>query len=212
MRLSAPSLTRCLAVWLAATAGAVLAGLVLAPDAVLLAGGPGPDLEQALVRLSAAVALGCAAWGWLATTAVAVQAARGRAAGRVPGVPAWLRRAVLLGCGVALAGGVTTPALADPGSLAGLPLPDRATGSVHAPSASGPSGPTAAPAAVVVRPGDTLWDLAAADLGHRVSPAEVDRHWRRLHRLNRSVVGPDPDLIRPGQQLRLPAPPEENRR
>jgi resuscitation-promoting factor RpfA len=56
-----------------------------------------------------------------------------------------------------------------------------------------------------VRPGDTLWGIAAAHLppGWR-SPATIDRYWRQLYHANRAVVGPDPDLIHPGTRLRVP--------
>ena len=46
-----------------------------------------------------------------------------------------------------------------------------------------------------VRPGDTLSGIAA-----RFGIAD----WRTLYRANRSVVGPDPDVIRPGQVLTIP--------
>ena len=46
-----------------------------------------------------------------------------------------------------------------------------------------------------VRPGDTLSGIAAG-LGMR--------DWRPLYEANRSVIGPDPDLLRPGQVLTLP--------
>lgn len=57
----------------------------------------------------------------------------------------------------------------------------------------------------VVRPGDTLWDVAAAHLprGGR-SAARVDRYWRRIYGANRGVLGDDPHLIHPGARLTLP--------
>ena len=57
---------------------------------------------------------------------------------------------------------------------------------------------------MLVRPGDTLWDLAAGDLPAVASPAAVDRHWRLLWQVNRAAIGPDPNTIRPGTSLRLP--------
>lgn len=199
---------RCTLVWLTSTAAEVLATVLLHGDVVALAGGPGADLEQALVRCGSAVLLGCVTWGWLATCAVSLQAVRGRAT-TLRGVPAPLRRLVLAACGASLVAGLSTgltaPAGADPG-LAGLPLPDRAAGG---PAPQVAAMPLAGRATVTVRPGDSLWTLAAADLGPEASPAEVDRHWHRIHRLNRPLLGPDPDLIHPGQQLRLPPPPQE---
>jgi hypothetical protein len=200
---------RCTLVWLAATALAAATVGIVGADAAALGAGLGADLEQALVRSGSAVLVGCAAWGWLATTAVVLQAARGRAAHGVRGVPQAWRRLVLLACGTTLAAaGLGGTASADNG-LDGLPLPDRATDG--APAVAPPLAP-ARPAALdhlVVRPGDSLWTLAATRLGPHASADEIDRLWRRLYRLNRSALGPDPDLIRPGQQLRLPPPPQE---
>ena len=54
----------------------------------------------------------------------------------------------------------------------------------------------------VVRKGETLWQIAdrrttgtAADLADEVT---------RIHRANRATIGPDPDVIFPGQLLSLP--------
>jgi hypothetical protein len=63
-----------------------------------------------------------------------------------------------------------------------------------------------------VEAGDTLWDIAAAHL----EPAErtaatIDRYWQQVYRANRSVVGPDPDLIHPGMRLAV-APFRRDRR
>ena len=55
----------------------------------------------------------------------------------------------------------------------------------------------------VVQSGDTLWDIAARVLSTD-DPRRVARYWPRIHHLNRSVIGSNPDLIRPGQVLALP--------
>ncbi len=55
----------------------------------------------------------------------------------------------------------------------------------------------------VVVPGDCLWDIAAARLGPGATAAAVDRAWRLLYDANRDVIGDDPNLIVPGQRLRL---------
>ena len=57
---------------------------------------------------------------------------------------------------------------------------------------------------VVVRRGDTLWDIAARALGPHASDADIAACWPRWHAANRSTIGPDPDLILPGQLLRPP--------
>ncbi|OIK04761.1 transglycosylase family protein [Streptomyces monashensis] len=48
-----------------------------------------------------------------------------------------------------------------------------------------------------VHGGDTLSGVA--------QQAAVPGGWHRLYDTNRSVIGPDPDMIRPGQRLALPA-------
>ena len=58
---------------------------------------------------------------------------------------------------------------------------------------------------VVVRRGDTLWDLVQRHLGPDASDAEVAAEWPRWHAANRSVIGHDPDLLLPGQVLQAPA-------
>jgi hypothetical protein len=57
---------------------------------------------------------------------------------------------------------------------------------------------------VVVRRGDTLWDIAARALGPDASAADIAASWPRWHAANRPTIGPDPDLILPGQLLRPP--------
>jgi hypothetical protein len=66
-----------------------------------------------------------------------------------------------------------------------------------------PSAPRRRRRAVIVQPGDSLWSIAAARTPH-ASPAAVDRAWHRWWHTNRRVVGPDPDLIYPGQRLVVP--------
>ncbi|MDM7989823.1 LysM peptidoglycan-binding domain-containing protein [Arthrobacter sp. zg-Y877] len=57
---------------------------------------------------------------------------------------------------------------------------------------------------VVVAAGDTLWSLAAAQLGPYATDAETAALWPRWYELNRDVIGPDPGLIHPGQVLAMP--------
>ena len=90
-----------------------------------------------------------------------------------------------------------------------LPLPRRVVGGLAAaaprPPLAGSAG--AAPGdTVVVRPGDTLWALASRHLVASDAPdRRVDAGWQRLYAANRATLGPDPDLIRPGTRLDLPA-------
>jgi nucleoid-associated protein YgaU len=74
---------------------------------------------------------------------------------------------------------------------------------------AGPAREPAAPDEVVVRSGDSLWSIAAATLPAGAAPQEVGRRWRAIYLANQSVVGLDPDVIHPGQRLRLPRPDRE---
>lgn len=58
---------------------------------------------------------------------------------------------------------------------------------------------------VVVRRGDTLWGIAARQLGPDASDAEIATEWPRWYRANRELIGPSPDHLLPGQRLRPPA-------
>jgi nucleoid-associated protein YgaU len=58
---------------------------------------------------------------------------------------------------------------------------------------------------VTVRRGDTLWSLAARHLGRGASAAQIAHEWPRWFAANRDVMGDDPDLLLPGQELRPPA-------
>ncbi|WP_181312340.1 LysM peptidoglycan-binding domain-containing protein [Nocardioides campestrisoli] len=62
-----------------------------------------------------------------------------------------------------------------------------------------------------VAPGDTLWSIAAATLRPDAPDAAIDARWRQIHGLNLALVGDDPHLIHPGQELLLPSPDEGDR-
>lgn len=67
----------------------------------------------------------------------------------------------------------------------------------------------AAPAGVyVVVGGDSLWAIAeghlAARTGEPPTSSEIDRFWREIYEVNHESIGSDPDLIFPGQHLRIP--------
>ena len=63
-----------------------------------------------------------------------------------------------------------------------------------------------AQAEVVVHRGDTLWSIAAQHLGPEAGDAEVARAWPEWYAANHDRIGDDPDLILPGQILRVPTP------
>ena len=227
---------RGLLVWSAVAVATLAAGATLAPTwEPLLAQGGRADFADLLVAACAAGLVLALTWLWVVTTVTVAEVLTGRV--RADGGAT--RRLVLAACGVAVLAGTAGPAVAadDAGpALAGLSLPDRTTASaaVHDPERarqtkdeSGAPGTRGTPddrgatspishrqndqaARHVVRPGDSLWSIAAADTaaastgGLESSVAEVDRRWRAIWAANRDLVGDDPDLIRPGQRLRVP--------
>jgi LysM domain len=82
-------------------------------------------------------------------------------------------------------------------------LPRQSPASGLRPALRAGSSPTSE--AVVVLRGDTLWSIAARHLGPAASAADIEIEWHRWLATNREVIGDDPDLILPGQLLRLPA-------
>ncbi len=58
---------------------------------------------------------------------------------------------------------------------------------------------------VVVRPGDTLWTISTEALGADATPQQIASEAERIYALNRDQIGPDPNLILPGQELSVPA-------
>jgi hypothetical protein len=202
---------RCLIVWVSGTGVLVAAGLPLLPAAhTAWADRSQVDalpLDRVLATLAGCALLVCLVWAWIGLCAAVVEARRGPGPerGRPWHLPAGLRRVVLAACGVALTAGVTAPAVATDlaghrhgaALLAGLPLPDRAVAPRHVAGSRDHR-------YVVVRPGDSLWSIAREDLPAGASDADVIARWHAVYAANRTLIGPDPDLIRPGQHLRLP--------
>jgi hypothetical protein len=60
------------------------------------------------------------------------------------------------------------------------------------------------PVSVVVRAGDSLWSIAARELGPSATNEAIAARWHDWYAANRHVIGNDPDLILPGQVLRTP--------
>jgi nucleoid-associated protein YgaU len=153
------------------------------------------DLLVAFCATGLAVAL---ARLWVVTTC----AVAGVLSGTVRTGGGATRRLVLLACGVAVVAGTSVPAVAAGGDgadlLVGLALPERAVEPARAHSRADLP---AAPGTYVVRAGDSLWSIARA---HPAAATSVDQRWRAIWQANHGVVGDDPDLIHPGQALRLP--------
>jgi hypothetical protein len=221
------SRARCLLVWSCATSAAAGAVPLTGPRtragaaALVQQRLDALPLDQALADLAAALLLGCAAWMWLVTSYVALEAAHGWPAARRTStwVPSGLRRLVLSACGTAIVGALAQPAVgatADAGHpghglhtivrspVTGLPLPDRATVEPRSRPVVRSHSRRRTAARVVVAPGDTLWSIAAHHLPEHSPDAVISRRWRAIYAANRGRIGPDPDLIVPGTRLDLP--------
>ena len=58
---------------------------------------------------------------------------------------------------------------------------------------------------VVVEPGDSLWSITQERLGQGASSQQIHNEVERTFELNRDLLGDEPDLMLPGQELSLPA-------
>jgi hypothetical protein len=87
-------------------------------------------------------------------------------------------------------------------SLNGLPMLDLPASLPSPPD--DPRLPSAPRDRVAVRPGDTLWRIAAEHLPASAPDAEIAVSVARWYEHNRSTIGTDPDLIFPGMQLEQP--------
>ncbi|TLM85634.1 hypothetical protein FDW83_04490 [Pseudarthrobacter sp. NamE2] len=130
------------------------------------------------------------------------------------------------------AAGPDPASAASPSGQDGVPVPEAGSYSPSAPPSSfnpgwQPSAPVvdpgllAAPAArdalqaqqpvgegnggVAVLSGDSLWDIVSGYLGPGASDVDIALEWPRWYEANKSVIGPDPDTLLPGQVLLPPA-------
>jgi nucleoid-associated protein YgaU len=125
-------------------------------------------------------------------------------------------------CGRLSAGSAGVGVLLAPAAANAVPSPvwpsAPVTGSsTHVPAPVWPGKPTPPPTTPPppahdtttserVRAGDSLWLLAARRLGPTAGDRDIAEYWPQLYAANRAVIGPDPSLITPGQQLHEPAP------
>ena len=170
---------------------------LLAPEAASLAAQVGgPDFPHALVASASLVQLALSTW---VLAVVILSQVNSTAASAF--TPVLLRRALFAGAAGALAvapAGAEREATTQPASvehsLDGLRLPDR------------PTSTSSVAAVVIVRPGDTLWAIAARSLPAGAGNAEIASACARWHTANRAVIGADPDQIHPQQRLVPPEP------
>ena len=105
-------------------------------------------------------------------------------------------------CGNAAAGALSTGSMFEggpnpyPDTNTSTPKPDTTTPTKPKPETT-PEPQTKAGEKYTVKRGDTLSKIAVAQ--------DVDGGWQALYAANKSVVGPNPNLIYPGQKLTLPA-------
>ncbi len=206
-----------------ATAGRPLATAVLDRCLALVAPGTAGRVLRAAVGLGAT---GAGLLGPLLATATAEAAS--------PGRPTTRHDLVVVGGGptktATTSATTTAPATAttsattsvhdhgvppghpDSGTAAPDPVPDaRRDGSLTLWPMSRPgrgesnTGLAAGRQDVVVLRGDSLWAIAARLLPNGSADTAIDAAWRELYAANRAVVGADPNLLLPGQILRVPS-------
>lgn len=93
-------------------------------------------------------------------------------------------------------------------ALDGLQLPDRPHASVATAAAELTKLRTEtrehSGKGYLVRPGDSLWAIAQSRLPDNATAAEIQNAVNKWHAKNLNVIGPNPDLIYPGQLLKEP--------
>ncbi|MCM3885663.1 LysM peptidoglycan-binding domain-containing protein, partial [Frankia sp. R82] len=106
-------------------------------------------------------------------------------------------------------GSAAGPAAASPSGAAAAPH-DPLVPSAHRGTgvpAAGTAGAGQSAEEVVVRRGDTLWSVAARALGPDATTEQIAAEWPRWWAANSAVIGPDPNVILPGQRLMPPTGP-----
>ena len=147
------------------------------------------DLPTALSRLTAVSLVVVGAWAALVALLASWRPTRRLATALTPRL---LRAAVFTTVTGTLA---ISPAHAD-SDLDGLPFPDR--GTTIQPVSAKTSGDH------VVQPGESLWTIAASALPPHADAAHVASASAAWYDANRTTIGPDPDVIQPGQHLVSP--------
>ena len=177
------------------------------------------DFDQSLVAVATLLLVSLSAWSLVCMAfTLAANCAPGTATNTIVDVlahlitPGFLRRALFLGAAGALAispvaavndndRDASSPAQSlTSQSLDGLRLPDRPLGAAPSTSAS----PQGDPRVVRVERGDTLWSIASRQLDPGASASEINAAVKNWYDANEPRIGPDPDLIFPGQQFAPP--------
>jgi LysM repeat protein len=61
---------------------------------------------------------------------------------------------------------------------------------------------------LMVYPGDSLWSISQRELGPHATPQQIANEVERIFELNKDLIGDDPNVIAPGEELLLPSAPE----
>lgn len=69
---------------------------------------------------------------------------------------------------------------------------------------TGPSQQDAEVRTVTVMAGDSLWEIAARDLGRLATDSDIAGHWPKWYAANKDTIGDDPRRLLPGQILAAP--------
>ena len=162
-------------------------------------------LAPALVRRAVAAGLGVSAVVGLAAPSALAAVPSGQVQAQVvpvssPGVGAQAGPVPLWPAEAAAPPEAAPPAPTPATSSTTTATPTTATPSAAAPTPTTPTGSDR----VVVGAGDSLWSLAQEHLGPHPTDRAVAQEWPRWWAANRAVVGDDPDLLQPGQVLRVP--------
>lgn len=185
--------------WALAVVSLLIVGLLGPGAAGLIRDATGPSFPDALLGVASLLMLAVAGWSLLTVVLVLVGGSSRLITALTPGL---LRRALLVSAVGVL---VVAPAHAEQQgashlqhrhSVSGLPLPDRPgiDEGIH-PAVSTVS------TAIEVRHGDTLWAIAARSLPSGAGVEDIASATTAWHDANRDVIGDDPDLIFPAQQL-----------
>jgi hypothetical protein len=195
--------------WLVALSGALISAVAHVSGRPRLAAGAAAWSPAFMRRLVAAV---------LGLNLMAAPMAMAAGGGTAPVDPTWRAGTVaaapaIPGVAATAVGAAVNPAwtphgpATDPGPLvsparrpaAGHPSAGQQAGNVQDKSV-----PQSGAGTVVVQGGDTLWSIVATSLGPDASDVEVADAWPRWYQANRAVIGPDPNIILPGQVLLTP--------